>query len=532
MLAMAPTGATPTARRARRRVTFRFVLFVLIAATSAIVALRAFAGSRPHPRAHVAEVLASTPPSPAPARRGNGGDARHGRGQAPGRAATAEPINTSYPGLTTFRGNASRSYYGEGPVPRHPRILWRYPPSGALCSRSRNLHETSLWCGTGWTGQPNVIGGGGGPPEVRIGAFDGRYHFLDGATGEPIRPDLVTGDLAKGSATSDPDGYPLYYAGSRDNRLRVVALDRRAPEVLWSLNAKTSVPEPLWNDDWDGAPLIIGDYLLEGGENSWFYVVRLHRGYDDRGRVTVDPDVVLTVPGYDDRLLRDLPDADVSIEGSVAYRDGVAYFANSGGLVQGWDISGVLRGGTVARRVFRYWTGDDTDATVVIDDEGYLYVGSELQRFDARARRVGQLMKLDPRRANNPLVWSVPIPQKHDGLGGVWATPAISGGMVYEATNAGDLLGIDAGDGRVRWRIHLPGPTWSSPVPIGDVLLQADCAGVLHAFDISHEGVRPPELWALRIGGCIESTPAVWRGRIYLGTRAGGIYGIGDEGSR
>jgi outer membrane protein assembly factor BamB len=104
--------------------------------------------------------------------------------------------------------------------------------------------------------------------------------------------------------------------------------------------------------------------------------------------------------------------------------------------------------------------------------------------------------------------------------------------MVYEATNAGDLLGIDAGDGRVRWRIRLPGPTWSSPVPIGDVLLQADCAGVLHAFDISREGVRPPELWALRIGGCIESTPAVWRGRIYLGTRAGGIYGIGDEGSR
>ena len=32
-----------------------------------------------------------------------------------------------------------------------------------------------------------------------------------------MRPDLVTGDLAKGSATSDPDGYPLYYAGSRDN---------------------------------------------------------------------------------------------------------------------------------------------------------------------------------------------------------------------------------------------------------------------------------------------------------------------------
>ena len=43
----------------------------------------------------------------------------------------------------------------------------------------------------------------------------------------------MTGDLAKGSATSDPDGYPLYYAGSRDNYLRVVALDRPTPTVLW-----------------------------------------------------------------------------------------------------------------------------------------------------------------------------------------------------------------------------------------------------------------------------------------------------------
>ena len=40
------------------------------------------------------------------------------------------PINTSFPGLTTFRGNATRNYYGEGPLPKHPQILWQYPQSG------------------------------------------------------------------------------------------------------------------------------------------------------------------------------------------------------------------------------------------------------------------------------------------------------------------------------------------------------------------------------------------------------------------
>ncbi|MEX0743492.1 MAG: hypothetical protein WD248_03945, partial [Actinomycetota bacterium] len=374
----------------------------------------------------------------------------------PSPTPTPGPINTAFAGMTTFRGNATRSWYGEGPVPEDPRIAWRYPETGSLCSESSDQHGVRLWCGTGWTGQPNVIVGDDGGIEVRINAYDGAYHFVDGLTGEPVRPELQTGDLAKGSASSDPDGYPLYYAGSRDNFLRVIALDRAEPTVLWSLNASTSVPNPVWNNDWDGAPLVIDDYLLEGGENSWLYVIRLNRDYDRNGKVTVDPEVVLTVPGFDDQLLAALPDSNVSIESSVAFDDGVVYFANSGGLVQGWDISRVLEGGKRAKRIFRFWTGEDTDATVVIDEEGALYVASELERFSPRAQEVGQLMKLDPSRPDDPLVWSFAITERGaEGAGGAWATPAIYGDMVYIATNYGDLIGIERETGRERWRIHL-----------------------------------------------------------------------------
>ena len=90
-------------------------------------------------------------------------------------------------GLWTFRGNASRSLTGVGPVPRRPRIAWRYPARGGLCSRSTDETGTSTWCGVGWTGQPNVIPRRSGRLEVRIGAYDRRYHFLDGATGRPVR---------------------------------------------------------------------------------------------------------------------------------------------------------------------------------------------------------------------------------------------------------------------------------------------------------------------------------------------------------
>jgi hypothetical protein len=437
-------------------------------------------------------------------------------------------INPKVPGITTFRGNLTRTYYGHGPVPTHPVIRWRYPESGGMCAQSSDEHGTETWCGTGWTGQPNVIPHKSGLLELRFGAYDDDYHFLNAFTGRQIKPNLVTGDLAKGSATSDPDGYPLYYAGSRDNDFRIIAMDRPTPTVLWSMNAETTVPYRHWNNDWDGAALVVGDYLLEGGENSWFYVVKINRGYS-HGKVTVDPKIVLTVPSWDDQLASDFPTDAFSIENSVAYRKGIVYFANSAGLVQGWNIRDVLHGGTHATRVFRFWTGDDTDASVVIDDKGFLYVASELEKFDDRSKQVGQLMKLNPFR-KNPLVWSVPVTETgFEGSGGIWSTPALDRGMLYVAINAGGLLGVDRKTGSVRWRISLPGPTWASPVVVDNVLILGDCTGVLHAYDVSKEGRRPPELWSLKVdSACLESTPAVWRGWIWVGSRGGAMFGISD----
>ena len=460
----------------------------------------------------------------------------------------AAPINTQFPGLTTFRGNASRSYYGEGPVPTDPVKRWTYPSDGTkLCSNSAEGGPGSVvkeWCGTGWTGQPNVVPERDGSMTIREGAYDGHYHFLDAGTGQPVMPDLVTGDLAKGSATSDPDGFPLYYAGSRDNQFRVVAMDRGEPTVLWSMDSHDTslVPRPMWNDDWDGAALVIDDVLIEGGENGWLYLVRLNRSYDARGLVSVKPDVIATVPSFDYEELAAVvqpgsPNADgldtrydVSVESSVAYRDGVVYVANSGGLITGWDISDVLAGGTDVHRVFRFWTGDDTDASIVVDDEGYLYVASEYQRFNDRALRLGQLMKLDPRQTgDSALVWSVPaLELGFEGAGGSWSTPAIAGDVVYFTTAAGRVLAVDGGSGDVLWERQIASPSIASPVVVDGVLLQGDCSGHLYAWDVSDPNAQPALLWNLDLGDCVESTPAVWHGWLYVGTRAGYLYGIAN----
>lgn len=440
----------------------------------------------------------------------------------PAPAPEVAPYGT-VPGLLTFRGNPTRSYYGGGPVPTDPVELWRFPDT-AMCSESTEGDETRTWCGTGWTGQP-AVWERDGRTWLAFGAYDRRVHVLDARTGDRILPDFETGDIIKGSVSVDPDGFPLLYTGSRDGFFRVLALDRTEPVELFRLSAGAVSPT-MWNDDWDGSALVLDDHLLIGGENSQFHVLRLGRGYAADGLVTVDPELVWHTPGWDDELLGALGDRQVSIEGSVAVWDDTVYFSNSGGLVQGWDLAPLTTGGE-PQRTFRFWMGDDVDASVVVDGEGMLYVAAEWERHTARAREVGQIVKLDPSAAD-PLVWSV-ADQGAD-TAGVWATPALHRDVLVVPTHGGRVLGIDRETGAVRWELHLPGPTWQSPVVVDDVLLQGDCTGVLHAFDVSDTAIEPPELWELPLGGCIESTPAVWDGRIYVGTRGGFLHAVGDAG--
>lgn len=440
-------------------------------------------------------------------------------------SSVGRPYGDTVAGLLTFRGNPTRTYYGAGPMPTMPKVLWSFPET-AMCAQSRDGGENKTWCGTGWTGQPAVFERDG-RTWVVFGAYDRKVHFLDAATGAPLRQDFPTGDIIKGSVTIDPDGFPLVYTGSRDNSYRVIAFDRDPPAELWALGAHDVGPT-MWNDDWDGSGIVLNDHLFIGGENSRIHVVRLGRGYGADGLATVSPELVFHAAGWDDELLGALGDSMVSIENSVAISGDMMYFANSGGLVQGWNI-GALRDGGEPQRTFRFWMGDDTDASVVIDEAGMLYVAAELERRNARSSEVGQIVKLDPSRPD-PLVWSIAATATgHKGAGGVWATPALHRDVVYAATNSGKLLALDRSSGAQRWALELPGPTWQSPVVVDDVLLQGDCSGVLHAYDVRNTAVLPPELWQVTLGGCIESTPAVWKGRIYVGTRSGRFYAIGDK---
>lgn len=425
-------------------------------------------------------------------------------------------------GLTMFRGNPTRTYYGTGPISDSPALLWTYPET-TMCSESVNLGETAIWCGMGWTGQPAIWERPDGVTEMIFGAYDRNIHFVDAETGQDLRPRFPTGDIIKGSVTIDPDGFPLLYTGSRDNKLRIIALDREEPTELWSLDAYAV--DGIWNDDWDANPVIIDDMMYEGGENGWFFAYELNRAYDPNGNVTVDPQVRFSMRSWNQEQLDRLGDQNVSVENSaVAFEDRI-YFANSGGRIIGLDVSDIRNGN--APIVFDYWAGGDIDASLVVDEEGFVYASIEYEPSqmgpteESRQDEVGQLLKLDPYTDGDPRVWGVDL-RVAGSDSGLWATPALHQGYLYTNTHQGSLIVVDTGTGDIVWQDGTVGwHSWSSPSVVDNTLVVATCVGEVRGYSLD-DPATPQREWTVSPGeSCLEATAAIWNGTIYLGSRDG-----------
>jgi outer membrane protein assembly factor BamB len=462
------------------------------------------------------------------------------------RRTVGQPMGTAVEGLITFRGNLTGTYYGQGPVPATPEIAWRFPDA-PLCGESTDLGVTATWCGNGWTGQPVVWERPDGVTEIMVGAYDHRFHFIDAATGTRSRSPILTGDIVKGSPSLDPDGFPLVFFGSRDNHLRIVALDREDPVELWSFET----PKPLctvdtrdehgtscfglWNDDWDAAPRILNDYLFASGENSVFYIWKLNRTYDAVGLVQVDPQLVTAVPSWNDQLIADIQNGcsiparcpSTSNESTPVFFEGRVYFSNSGGRVMGLDITDLESG--EAPIVFDYWVGDDVDGSIVIDDEGMLYVPVEWKRFLQRGEDLGQLIKLDPYTSGDPYVWGMYSLTTPPAQGGMFSTPALGDGVLYVVTHRGFLVVVDQETGEELWAYALAPGSWSSPVVVDDQLVTIGYDSVMRVWSLT-DPQEPRLIWTFPVGDAtIEATPAVWKGGIYVFSRDGYLYAIKNK---
>jgi outer membrane protein assembly factor BamB len=127
-------------------------------------------------------------------------------------------------------------------------------------------------------------------------------------------------------------------------------------------------------------------------------------------------------------------------------------------------------------------------------------------------------------------MWRLDIPAARGQDTGAWSTPALhEEGLIFVAADSGDLLAVDTDTGVVVWTDFVGVNAWSSPLIVDNTLLiVTNCLNedrTLRAYDLT-DPLAPEEMWdaTLTTGGCIEATPAVWNGQIFVGSRDGFMY--------
>ena len=453
------------------------------------------------------------------------------------------------PGVLTFRGNNYRDapVYGTTDVrEKKLEVVWTHDTGDVYA-------EGSHWAGAGWTGQPLLVNwpeatkqamgleaaqvADPGFVEVIYPVVDGNVYRLDLATGRRTKPPIATGFAFKGTGSVDPRGYPLLYAGMGLDRNGEVAGEWRYRIFDLIQNKEVSG----WNGTDAGAPRDWGafdssalvnaatDTLVEPGENGLVYKVQLNARFDAAARtVSVDPEF--------SKLAYDTPHSSThGIEGSAAAYRNLMFAGDNDGNIVCWDA-------TTLAVVWALPTGDDTDATVVLEDTAdgpFLYVGNEVDlRGKAGATTApATIRKLDA--LTGAQIWQYEVDAVYNKAvnGGLMATPALGTGEVSDlvffniaktgSDRQGSLVALDKTTGRVVWNRTLKHFGWSSPVLLTGTdghsyAVVGDSAGVLHLFDPN----TGADLSTLQLSRNIEASPAVYGNMLVVGTYAKKLYGV------
>ena len=441
------------------------------------------------------------------------------------------------PGVLNFRGNNWRTAGSYGTPPVTARRLERAWEKQIGQVRG----EGSYWPGAGWTGQPLLVQW---PRETKVAmgldarfvdddafveviypTFEGKIYRLDLATGDETKPPIVATWGFKGTASVDPRGYPLLYAGQGLNdrngtigpwRWRV--FDLIANEEVWHLQGLDPASHrPDWGA-FDSNVLIEvnTDTAIEPAENGLIYKLKLNSSYDaGAARVELAPEIT--------RLRYDADSSHkFGIENSAVAYGNLMFAADNDGHLFCWDA-------TSLEIVWMTHIDDDTDASLVLDVEPdggvYLYTGNEVdKRGQDGGERICNVRKVNA--FTGAFVWQFDIPAYYEAInGGLMGSPMAGTGASADlmffnlarttAPREGTLVALDKASGHVVWRRHLSDYSWSSPVLVTaedgtQYGVLPDSGGTLHLFDVT-TGL---DVASLQVSGGlnVEATPSVFNG--------------------
>lgn len=446
----------------------------------------------------------------------------------------------------TFLNNEKRNYYGDK-LPDSLQVIWRH----RLGSGTTRVNGEVTWSGAGWTGQPLMVEENGTKYLIQ-GAYDHHLKKITADSGKLVWQ-YKFDDVLKGTGTLwiNPNAPTLeekliIMQGSRWGGVpsHVAAPSYRAVSYftgkeLWRMG---SVSTRCYSRDVDASCLVIRDTAYIGLENGFFTVFNPAKAQATNKTTHYEPFIYKqsdTLYNPEDAAAHG---GNLVTEASPTRLGNRIYIASGSGTVWGYNIQ-------TQTMDWAYKIGSDMDGSPVATSDSCLLIAVEKQFIKGK----GGVLKIDPRKSpEQATVWYFPTEDKRfaDWLGGIIgsvstneATKQASEPSIAAFTAIdGFLYVININDTVANTRATLfdgvtkvatprllfkyaTGAAISTPIIIGNRLLALTYNG-LYLFE--HNGDYQYKLLAHSdIRG--EATPFVDNGRIYVASRDGYLYCLGNK---
>lgn len=457
----------------------------------------------------------------------------------------AKPQNSLV--IPTFLGNWQRNYYGNE-APSKLKTIWRTYLGKGKTVISRKIGEKE-WAGSGWTGQALLVNEQSGLFLI-LGCYDHHLKKIDARNGQVVWQ-YQFDDVIKGTGSFWENKYSekeeerfVILQGSRlgvqkDLYSREVesyrAISYHNGQELWRMNVHQT---PSYSRDVDGSAIVLNDTAYIGLENGMFTVFSPAR----ISQTDKSPQIFQQIKLFDQNDIR-RHGGNLVTESSPALLNNHIYITSGSGHVFGYNLK-------TKEIDWDFYIGSDMDGSPVVTEDGCLLVTVEKQYIDGQ----GGVFKLDPSRSpDSSVVWF--FPTENDSLLS-WAGGVIGSTGINDVTRSATdpylcaFTGIDgylyvvnhkkidqkAGkvDGpnlikkyqtpQLVYKYKL-GPSISTPIFIRDKLIAAGYHGI-HLFQ--QNGGNNFTLLDRKRSSAFESTPVVHDKRVYIGSRDGYLYCLGE----
>ena len=447
---------------------------------------------------------------------------------------------------STFLGTEGRNYYGNS-APDSLNKIWEYYLGKGKTTISRNLGERE-WAGAGWTGQPLLVQEGDTLFIIQ-GCYDHNLKKINAETGKLVW-NYKFDDVVKGTGTiwhfknaPNLEQSFIIFQGSRLGYGKFLdtkhvpsyrAVSYITGKELWRLDVKMT---DSYSRDVDGSCLMHDDTLYIGLENGLFTVIDPKPSSGENKNGMFQPKILSESILYEKKDIANHR-KNLVTESSPSKIGDHMYIASGSGHVYGYN----LKKDSID---WDFYIGSDIDGSAIVTNDSCLLISVEKQYIKGN----GGVFKINPRKKPSECVeWYYPVEgtKISSWEGGIIG----SVGVNINGNQNGNLAAFIDVNGKLNIVEHdkinndkiVLGPhrtrkyktpkliyseninaSISTPIFVGNKLIVAGYNSI-RLYEVSQNRVVLLD----KFNAEFESTPVVHNKRVYIASRNGNFYCLGD----